>query len=333
MPINESKMQSVPVTVDNFTRAETDWALANVIRDQDAFGKFYHFRELAPLDKQAVPRVNRDTLYSAGIFDLDPAPVTVTLPDAGKRFMTMMVVNEDHYVNKVIYNAGNYTFTRDQVGTRYVMMALRTFVDPANPEDLEQAHALQDAVQVGQKNPGRFEMPNWDQESQKKVREALKTLGSTLPDSKHAFGAKDEVDPVRHLIVTAMAWGGNPDKDAIYLNVTPTRNDGKTIYQLKVRDVPVDAFWSITVYDAQGYLQPNSLNRYNLNSVTAQKGPDGSITVQFGSDGNTANCLPITPGWNYLVRLYRPRNEVLNGTWKFPEAEPVETGGKTGKAA
>ena len=35
------------------------------------------------------------------------------------------------------------------------------------------------------------------------------------------------------------------------------------------------------------------------------------------------NMLPITPGWNYLVRLYRPRAEVLDGTWKFPEATLV----------
>jgi len=275
---------------------------------------------VTPLDKQAVPRCNRDTLYSTAVFDLDAGPVTITLPDAGKRFMTMIVINEDHYVYKVFYGAGTYTFTRDQVGTRYALVALRTLVDPANARDVEQAHALQDAVKVSQKSPGLFEVPNWDHESQKKVREALKTLGAALPDLRHAFGAKDEVDAVRHLIATATAWGGNPDRDAIYLCVTPKENDGKTIYTLNVTDVPVDAFWSITVYNREGYLQPNALNRYNLNNLTAQKGADGSITVQFGGcDGTTDNCLPIMKGWNYMVRLYRPRAEILNGKWKFPQ--------------
>jgi hypothetical protein len=318
-----TKTPTIPVTVDNFGRAESDMYFSGVVRE-GGFGKFEHTRAPAPLDKQTVVRLNRDTLYSGGVFDLKAAPVTITLPNAGKRFMSLMVINEDHYVFTVVYGPGNYTLTKDKVGTRYALAAIRTLVDPSDPKDLEQAHVLQDAVRVAQASPGRFEIPNWDHEIQAKLRDALKTLGATLPDLKHAFGTKNEVDPVRHLIATATAWGGNPDKDAIYLNVTPAKNDGKTIYKLKVKDVPVDAFWSITVYNAEGYLQANPLDRYNLNSITAQKGTDGSIAVQFGGcDGNVANCLPIVPGWNYMVRLYRSRAEILNGTWKFPEAQPA----------
>ena len=138
------------------------------------------------------------------------------------------------------------------------------------------------------------------------------------------FGGRDEVDPVRHLVGTAMAWGGNPERDAVYLNITPPQNDGKTVHRLTVEDVPVDAFWSISVYNAQGYFEKNSTNAYTLNNLTAEKNQDGSVTVQFGGcDGKSPNCLPITSGWNYIVRLYRPRAEILNGTWEFPEAQPV----------
>ena len=139
------------------------------------------------------------------------------------------------------------------------------------------------------------------------------------------FGPKGEVDPVRQLIGAASAWGGNPEKDALYLNVTPAQNDGKTVYRLDVKDVPVDGFWSISVYNAKGYFEPNALNAYTLNNITAKKGADGSIAIQFGGcDGKLANCLPITPGWNYLVRLYRPRPEILDGTWTFPEPRAVK---------
>ena len=56
-----------------------------------------------------------------------------------------------------------------------------------------------------------------------------------------------------------------------------------------------------------------------------KRGGDGNVTVQYGGceDGKTPNCLPIMPGWNYLVRLYQPRPEAASGAWKFPEAQPV----------
>jgi hypothetical protein len=314
----------VPVTVENFVRAESDLAFAKVVKG-GGFGKFNHGRELSPLDNQLVARQNRDTLYSTAVFDLNAGDVTITLPDAGKRFMTLITIDEDHYVIEVAYGAGRHTYTRQQVGTRYLFAAARTLIDPAAPRDVEAVHKLQDAIKVDQPGgPGRFEVPKWVPVSQKKVRDALLVLNETLPDLRRAGGRRGEVDPVRHLIATASAWGLNPDKDAIYLNVTPKQNDGKTVYKLTVKDVPVDAFWSITVYNAEGYLQKNEDNAYSLNNLTAKKNDDGSVTIQFGCDGKAANCLPITPGWNYMVRLYRPRKEILDGKWKFPDAQPVK---------
>jgi hypothetical protein len=271
-----------------------------------------------------VIRPNRDTLYSAGVFDLDAGPVTIMLPDAGSRFMSLQVIDEDQYTPAVFYGAGNYTLSKDRIGTRYVLVALRTLVDPNDPNDVVKVHDLQDAVKVDQQNPGRFEVPNWDRNSEKKVRDALLVLGSTLTDTKRTFGPRDQVDPVRHLIGTATAWGGNPEEDALYLNVTPAKNDGKTIYKLTVKDVPVEAFWSISVYNADGYFEKNEYDAYTLNNITSRKNTDGSVTVQFGGcEGKRSNCVPIMPGWNYLVRLYRPRPEILDGSWKFPEAQPA----------
>ncbi|EHP42710.1 hypothetical protein OR16_12775 [Cupriavidus basilensis OR16] len=63
---------------------------------------------------------------------------------------------------------------------------------------------------------------------------------------------------------------------------------------------------------------------YTLNNLTAKTGGDGAITVQFGGcEAQAANSLPIVPGWNYTVRLYRPRAEILSGAWTFPEPQPV----------
>ncbi len=315
-------MERVPVTVDNFIRAEADLACSGTVK-QVGLGKFTHHREPMTIDCPII-RPNRDTLYSFCIVDLDAGPFTVTLPDSGKRFLTMQVIDEDHYTPLVTYGAGSHTFTKEKIGTRYLTLGVRMLVDPNDPADFEQVHKLQDAITVDQPGgPGLWEIPNWDPVSQKKVRDALLALNETLPDLKGAFGSREEVDPIRHLIGTASAYGGNPDKDAVYLNVMPPKNDGTGIYKLTVKnDVPVDGFWSVSVYDAEGHFRKNELNAYTLNSITAKKNADGSVTVQFGGcDGKTPNCLPIFSGWNYMVRLYRPRREVLDGTWKFPELQ------------
>jgi hypothetical protein len=315
---------ALPVTVDNFVRAETDNYLANNAKEA-GLGKFSHKRELASIDNQTVIRLNRDTLYSFGVFDLAAGPVMVTLPDAGKRFMSMQIINEDHYVPFVAYDHKPHTLTQRNVGTRYVMVAVRTLVDPNDPKDLDEVHRLQDGIRVGQANTGKLELPNWDQTSLKDVREALLTLAKHTSGFAHAFGTKNEVDPIKHLIGTAAGWGGNPDRDATYIATEVSKNDGNTVYQLRAKDVPVDAFWSVSVYNASGYFEKNPYNAYTLNNLTAKKDADGGVTVQFGGcDGKVPNCLPIMSGWNYTVRLYRPRAQILAETWKFPEPRPIQ---------
>ena len=322
-PQSSPSAGAVRVTVDNFRRAESDMYFGNSVAE-GGLGKLHHFREPMPIDAQRVIRANRDTLYSAGVFDLEAGPVTFTLPDTGGRFMSMQIFDEDEYVVEVAYGGQPRTYSRDKVGTRYMMVGIRTLVNPDEPADLAKVHALQDAIRVEQKAHGSFEHPSWDPVSQKSVRDALIALGGTLPDTRGMFGAKGAVDPVRHLIGAATAWGGNPEKDALYLQVRPSKNDGKAVHRLTVKDVPVDGFWSISVYNAAGYFEKNDRDAYSLNNLTAAKNPDGSVTVQFGGcDGSMPNCLPITPGWNYWVRLYRPRPEILAGTWTFPEAQPV----------
>lgn len=170
--------------------------------------------------------------------------------------MSLQIIDEDQYTPTVHYGAGNYTISKKQIGTRYVLVAVRTLIDP-----------------------------------------------------------------IHHLIGTAIGWGGNPEKVALYVLVTLRKNDSATVYAMSVpANVPVDGFWSISVYNAEGYFQKNEYSAYSLNNITAKKDAGGSTKIQFGK---ILNCLPIMDGWNYTVRIYRPRAEILNGTWKFPEAHPV----------
>jgi hypothetical protein len=314
---------AVTVTAENYNRAESDASFGSVVK-RGAFGRLVHSRELKPLDEQGVVRANRDTLYSEGVFDLDAGPVTIVMPDAGKRYMSMQVIDEDDYVPAFHYGAGAYTLTKKSVGTRYVLALIRTLIDPNDPRDTEQVHALQDQIKVTQESMGRYEVPDWDRDSLLKVRKALLILGEGI-NSTNMFGARGSVDPVKHLIGSAVGWGGAPEKDALYAVTTPEKNDGTSIHKMTVpANVPVDGFWSISLYNAEGYFQKNEFNAYSLNNITSKKNSDGSVTVQFGGcDGKIPNCLPIMKGWNYTVRLYRAHPEVLSGKWKFPEAQPA----------
>ena len=151
---------AMPVTPDNFIRAETDHYFSTMVKN-GSFGKFTHNRAFGPIEKQnAIVRPQRDTLFSLGVFDLDAGPVTVILPNAGKHFMSMQVMDEDMYTPQVIYDAGSYTFTREQIDTRYVVLVVRILVDTANPDDVKRVHNLQDAIKVSQQSPGSFEVPN-----------------------------------------------------------------------------------------------------------------------------------------------------------------------------
>lgn len=313
--------QPIVVTLDNFVRAETDMYFGKT--GATALGKFEHNRTMANIDAQTVVRMNRDTIYSFGVFDLAAGPVSITLPDAGKRFMSLQVINEDHYALEVAYGPGSFTYAKDTIGTRYVFFIIRTLANPEDPADLKAANDAQDRIAVKQVNPGKWEAPKWDTSSQAKVRDALSALAQ-LGYSGNRFGRKEEVEPIAHLIGTAIGWGGNPFYAAIYTGEYPKANDGKTVHRITVKDVPVDGFWSISVYNSKGFFEKNDLGAYSLNSLTAKPNADGSFTVQFGGCAkDTVNCLPIMPGWNYTVRLYRPRQEVVDGTWQFPSATPV----------
>lgn len=313
-------MDAMRVNVDNFVRAETDRMFAGIQRDAGGVNRFGHNREPAPIDQQTVIRMNRDTLYSFALVDVAQG-ARLTVPDAGDRYVSVMVVNADHYINRVFHDPGTYDLSADELGSRYVFVAARTLVDPADPADLAEVARVQDgfALEAGSAEP--FVPTAYDTGSLDATRTHLLGLAAGMTGFERSFGRREDVDPVHHLIASAAGWGGLPDAEATYVGVSPGLPVGE--YELTVRDVPVDGFWSISVYNAEGYFEPNELGRYSVNDITAVPNEDGSVTVRFGGCGeDVENCIPVPEGWNYLVRLYRPRPEVLDGSWQFPSITP-----------
>lgn len=311
----------VPVTVDNFVRAETAFQFDRALALTGGVNKWVHLRQPTPLDQQPVIRMNRDTLYSAAIVDIREG-ATLTIPDTGERYMSVMVVNEDHYINFVFSHPGTYELTMDDFDTPYVQLSARTLVDASDPDDVEAANALQDQLKIDAGSALPYSHPNYDPASYKTIYDAVLILGRSVPDARNSFGRKADVDAVRHFLATAWGWGGLPDNEAQYLNVEPNLPVGA--YRLTVNEVPVDAFWSVSVYNRDGYFEENEYGAYSVNNVSGTPNPDGSFTIYFGGDPGNVNYLPITEGWNYVVRMYQPRDEILDGSWMFPSVERAD---------
>lgn len=314
--------RSITVSVDNFVRAASDLEFGKYLAIAKGVNTFIHIREPAPIDRQPTIRMNRDVIYSIAVIDISEG-ATLSLPEAGERYMSAHVINQDHFMNEIFVGAGDHVMNVSTFDTPYVLVIIRTLVDASDPEDLAAVHALQDAVVLtaGSSNP--LIIPDYDEESFDGVLNAAIELGRFVPDSSNTFGPKGEVDPLRYFLGAAVGWGGLPEEEAFYLNFEPGLPVGE--YKIEVpADVPVDAYWSVSLYNADGFYEKNNLDVYNINSVMGERNDDGSTTVHFGGcEDGRVNCLPIMEGWNYTARLYRASSEVLDGSWQFPTVEPA----------
>lgn len=312
------KTSPIEVNVLNFVRAETDLMFSRLDAGS-GLGVWNHTYQLKPLDDQPIIRQNRDTLYSSSIVDVRDG-VTITIPNTRGRYISVFVINQDHYGQAILRDPGEHVLTRELVGTDYAGIIVRILVDPADDEDLATVNRLQDALRIVGGGTGPFPMPVYDQESHTATRAAILDLARGVSKYDHSFGTVEEVDPIMHLLGTASGWGGLPEYEATYISVD--ENLPVDEYRLRLADVPVDAFWSVSLYNAAGFFEENALGVNSINSLTAIPDADGGVTVRFGVrvDG-VANALPIMPGWNYVLRLYRPRPSVLDGSWVAPRPE------------
>lgn len=312
------------VTVETFVRAESDHMIrSNMAQLGATVGELAHLREPTTPNNQPVIRMNQDTLYSSVTVDLS-TPVEVTIPDAEGRYISMHVISQDHFMFAESA-PGTYTLTQNDVGTPFAFVAFRTFADVTDPQDITLAHKAQDAIQVSGGGRGPFTAPDWDLDALETARQAFNQVAVLGFNATGAFGRKGEVEPIDHLIGTAAGWGGLPAAAASYLIEAVPQNDGATPHAVTVEDVPVDAFWSVTVYNAQGFLEANALGVNSFNNFTATPNADGSFTLHFGAcEDGRVNCIPITEGWNHAIRLYEPHAEILDGTWSFPEFEAIQ---------
>lgn len=306
----------IPVNIDNYIVAETSRHFANTIRFARGINTFSHARQPVPIDRQSIERMNRDTIYSSAVVNITEG-ATVTLPDAGERYMSVVVIDENNYTTAIWHEPGTYALSVAEHGSDFVAVLARILVDPANPEDLAAAHELQRQLAIEAIASTNYERPNFDPASHQKTHELLKQLGEGLTDATGCNGTREEVSPVRHMVSAAFGWGGLPTSEVVYASDTTPRPVSH--HQLTIKDVPVNGFWSISIYNQAGFFEQNAFESYSINNVFAVPNADGSFTINFGATPDVGpNFLYIMPGWNHVVRLYQPQEPVLSGDWEFP---------------
>jgi hypothetical protein len=308
------------LTAENFGLAESQMIFAKYVKDiaavtkTNGVGVFMHKKKAPDPKDKTVVRINFDTQYSVAILDLKEE-ATLTMPETSGRYQTAWFVTEEHYNPMAINKPGTYKINQQNMGSRYVMLVIRTQVNMTDPEDLAKVSALQDQLLLTQNDRGSYVITNnWNRPEVLKMRETYqKIIREKKITSSMMFGKKGETTLENHNVGVSTGWGGMTSKQAVYPNFQPKNSNPAT---LTLKDVPVDAFWSITVYDQGGWVNGE---KFNINSSFAKLNKNGEYIINFGGDKNAANYLDTFKGWNFILRMYQPTEAYFDGSWKVPE--------------
>lgn len=319
--LNACANDQIPVTLKNYEVAESDLAFGNTIK-LGGTNKLIHLPvKKFDLSKQVVVRMNQDTVYSGAVVDTSKG-ASITLPKTDGRYMSAMIVQNDHYVNDVFIGAGTYQIKSD-TDSDFVMVSVRTEIDLNDPADAEKVVALQQAIKLNVKGDKVFKQPDYNMDQLVKLRGKLANEALALDSLNNMQGARGTVDEHLHLLGTAAGWGLLPDANARYIGYVQEGGDGTGCYRANYKIPPFNepGFFSITMYDAEGWMF-NEKAILNKNNITFNE--NGSFDANFGDCGNNAvNNLPITKGWNFIMRVYEPKLDQLEA-YKLPTPVKVK---------
>jgi hypothetical protein len=307
--------EKIPVTLENYEVAESDLAFYNITK-LVGMNTFFHFPTGAfDLNNQTVVRMNRDTYYSGAIIDTTQG-ATVTIPETTGRYLSVMVVQNDHYIDQVFLEPGTHEITSD---TDFAMVAMRIRANQSDPGDDEAIAALRAGVKLEVGGNGSHVRPNYDMEQLVALRDELTVEGTKLGTLMGMQGAHGTVDSVMHKFGTAIGWGLLPDAQAQYLSSPKFNNDGCYMASYAAPPFNDPGFFSITMYDADGWIftEDGILNEFNMTL-----NEDGSFDAYFGECGDVDNNLPTVEGWNYILRIYEPKLDELQD-FRLPEMKKV----------
>jgi hypothetical protein len=208
-----------------------------------------------------------------------------------------------------------------------LIMRIQVF-DPADEEEIRLVNQLQNRFAINAASHDLFPEPEWNQEAMLALRAEYEAefqkYNQYEPDW---MGPKGGVDGQTRQLAVAGAQFLLPEEDAVYMTYVGPPSPS-ACYSATYEVPPNDAFWSITVYGSDGFMKSEN-NIINEGNVSLNE--DGTFTAFFGSLENCGarpNRVDITEGWNFLMRVYRPGQSVLERIYTLPEVEEVGPGGR-----
>lgn len=308
------------VTPTNYVRADVDITFANIVRDVGS-NKFRHDRSLIPLDKQPAVTMNRDTIYSFGIFYV-PKGTRITLPKSkDDRYQSAMILQQDHYIDQVFYGPGTFTIKSQ---TPFAGIAVRTQVDSTNPDDVRYVNELQDQITVALpsgKKPKDYQPGDWDKASMDALRTKYQEEAKALPNLNETSGAHGKIDPKKQRLGVAVALGLLPPEHAVYIyRDYGLKGDACYSATYTKPEFREKGFFSFTMYGSDKYIHDE---KSTLNDRAIKYNPDSTFTIYYGSQkacGDQPNRLN-TPGdnWYLGLRVYRPVESIIKGEYQMPQ--------------
>ncbi|MGB5520662.1 MAG: DUF1214 domain-containing protein, partial [Gammaproteobacteria bacterium] len=312
-------------------------------------------RELLKAGEDTIVRSNNDTLYKTAFIYLGDGPVVLRSDSSSQERFSSFQLQDDRNANyrNIIGPAGSYTLyygekpetiKGEAVEVPSLLSAVVTRIevkDPNDAADMAGAQAVFDGITI--EGPTISEMPvvdllsGFDEQVVQEAHRRMDELAGVVPFSKMIVGPGQEpgngVPYLYHSAGTKEGWGGPATSHSAYEAMFAdesgaTLEGSKGEYVVVTEAPPVNAFWSVTVYDSTtGRLHPNDDDRYHINNTTAVKNEDGTYTFHFKvkcKDGDV-NCLAVPAGpFDVVARYYLPEPEIMSGKWKMSHPAKVK---------
>ncbi len=308
---------------------------------------------LVKAGEDTVVRMNNDTYYKMAFVSLEDGAVVLESNAPSKDRFSSFQLMDDRNVNyqNIIHPDGQYTLYHgdrpDQIQGEAIEVPSNLSVvivrvelkDKNDPDDVEGAKTVFNGITITGRQPAEF--PQVDLLSgfpEDVAAEALRQLDeafATIPFSQTVVGPGQEpgrdVPYLNHSAGTKGGWGGPDPAHSAYETLFFDKNGdemrgGKGSYTVTTEEPPVDAFWSITVYDTDrgGFFHPNKDDRYHINNTAAVRNDSGTVTFTFKQTCETSdrNCLEVPAGrFDLVARYYLPHAEIITGEWTLPGIE------------